>query len=39
MSKRRAISPETQLLKAIDRLLPFLLNMNTGGKTWSEHGV
>lgn len=32
-------SPETQLLKAIDRLLPFLLNLNTGGKTWSDHGV
>lgn len=32
-------SKETQLLKAIDRLLPFLLNLNTGGKTWSDHGV
>lgn len=32
-------SRETQLLKAIDRVLPFLLNLNTGGKTWSEHGV
>lgn len=32
-------STETQLLKAIDRLLPFLLNINTGGKTWSNHGV
>lgn len=32
-------SKETQLIKAIDRLLPFLLNLNTGGKTWSEHGV
>ncbi len=32
-------SPETQLLKAIDRLLPFLLNLNAEGKTWSEHGV
>lgn len=32
-------SKETQLLEAIDRLLPFLLNLNTGGKTWSEHGV
>lgn len=32
-------SPETELLKAIDRILPFLLNINTGGKTWSEHGV
>ncbi|AWT49802.1 phosphohydrolase [Psychrobacter sp. YP14] len=32
-------SAETQLLKAIDRLLPFLLNLNTQGKTWRDHGV
>lgn len=32
-------SRETQLLKVIDRILPFILNMNTGGKTWSDHGV
>ncbi len=32
-------SPETKLLKAIDRLLPFLLNIHTQGKTWNELGV
>ncbi|PNK61065.1 HD domain-containing protein [Psychrobacter sp. FDAARGOS_221] len=32
-------SRETQLLKVVDRILPFILNMNTGGKTWSDHGV
>ncbi|MDN3451996.1 MULTISPECIES: HD domain-containing protein [unclassified Psychrobacter] len=29
-------SKETQLLKVVDRLLPFLLNLNTNGKTWIE---
>jgi len=32
-------SKETQLLKVVDRLLPFLLNLNTEGKTWIELGV
>ena len=32
-------SKETQLLKVIDRLLPFLLNLNTEGQTWIELGV
>jgi len=32
-------SAETQLLKVVDRLLPFLLNLNTEGKTWRELGV
>lgn len=32
-------SAETQLLKVIDRLLPFLLNLNTQGKTWIELGI
>lgn len=32
-------SKETQLLKVVDRLLPFLLNLNTDGKTWSESEV
>ena len=32
-------SKETQLLKVVDRLLPFLLNLNTNGKTWIELGV
>ncbi|MGE6246490.1 HD domain-containing protein [Psychrobacter proteolyticus] len=32
-------SKESQLLRVIDRLLPFLLNLNTDGKTWIELGV
>ncbi|WP_019672173.1 HD domain-containing protein [Psychrobacter lutiphocae] len=32
-------SKETQLLKVVDRLLPFLLNLNTDGKTWRDHGI
>ncbi|WP_367108980.1 HD family hydrolase [uncultured Psychrobacter sp.] len=32
-------STETQLLKVVDRLLPFLLNLNTEGKTWIELGI
>ena len=32
-------SQETQLLKVVDRLLPFLLNLNTDGKTWIESNV
>lgn len=32
-------SKETQLLKVIDRLLPFLLNLNTEGKTWMDANV
>ncbi|KAA0931228.1 HD domain-containing protein [Psychrobacter sp. ANT_H59] len=32
-------SKETQLLKVVDRLLPFLLNLNTNGKTWIESNV
>lgn len=32
-------SKETQLLRVVDRLLPFLLNLNTEGKTWSESEV
>ncbi|MDN5565950.1 MAG: HD domain-containing protein [Psychrobacter sp.] len=32
-------SPETKLLKVIDRLLPFLHNINSEGKTWQELGV
>lgn len=31
--------PETKLLKVIDRLLPFLLNLNTEGRTWRDHAV
>ena len=32
-------SKETQLLKVVDRLLPFLLNLNTNGKTWTDSNV
>lgn len=32
-------SPETRLLKVVDRLLPFLLNVHCQGKTWRELGV
>jgi putative hydrolase of HD superfamily len=32
-------SKETQLLRVVDRLLPFLLNLNTEGKTWIEAKV
>ena len=32
-------SKETQLLKVVDRLLPFLMNLNTNGKTWTNSNV
>ena len=32
-------SIEAKLLKAVDRLLPFLLNITNDGKTWRELGV
>lgn len=32
-------SKETQLLRVVDRLLPFLLNLNTEGKTWMDANV
>ncbi|MFK8018960.1 MAG: HD family hydrolase [Pseudomonadales bacterium] len=32
-------SPETRLLKAVDRLLPFLHNIASQGKTWRELSV
>ncbi|MDX2373671.1 HD domain-containing protein [Psychrobacter sp. PP-21] len=32
-------SKESQLLRVVDRLLPFLLNLNTEGKTWVEAQV
>ena len=32
-------SPETKLLKVVDRLLPFLHNINSEGKTWQESNV
>ena len=32
-------SREAMLLKVVDRLLPFLLNINNDGKPWKEHSV
>ena len=32
-------SKEADLLRVVDRLLPFLLNLNTEGKTWIKLGV
>ncbi|HEC75390.1 MAG TPA: HD domain-containing protein [Methylophaga aminisulfidivorans] len=32
-------STEATLMKAVDRLLPFLLNISNEGKTWIESGV
>jgi len=32
-------SPESRWVKIIDRLLPFIMNMHTNGKTWLEQGV
>ncbi|WLP95566.1 HD family hydrolase [Psychrobacter sp. M13] len=32
-------SPETKLLKVVDRLLPFLHNINSEGRTWRESNV
>lgn len=32
-------SKEAELLRVVDRLLPFLLNLNTEGKTWIALGV
>jgi len=32
-------SPEARLVKVIDRLLPFLLNIHTRGRTWAESGI
>ena len=32
-------SKEAQLLRVVDRLLPFLLNLNTEGQTWVEAQV
>ena len=32
-------SPETKLIKVVDRLLPFLLNITTKGQTWTELNI
>nr|PMH64256.1 phosphohydrolase [Enterovibrio norvegicus] len=34
-----AQSPEAQFGKALDRLMPMLLNVNTNGQSWREHGI
>ncbi|HEY7883665.1 MAG TPA: HD domain-containing protein [Cellvibrionaceae bacterium] len=31
--------PEVKLLKVVDRLLPFMLNIATEGRAWREHGI
>ena len=30
---------ESQWVKVVDRLLPFMMNINTAGKTWIEQGI
>jgi len=30
---------ESQWVKVVDRLLPFMMNLNTQGRTWKEQGV
>ena len=32
-------SPEAQFVRALDRLLPILLNFTTSGKAWLQHGI
>ena len=32
-------SPEAKMAACIDRLMPLLHNMNTGGRSWREHGI
>ena len=32
-------SPEAQFVRALDRLLPILLNFTTGGRAWLQHGI
>lgn len=32
-------TPEAKLIKVVDRLLPFLLNIHTSGGAWSDHAV
>ena len=32
-------SIESQWVKVADRLMPFLMNLATGGKTWTEQGI
>ena len=37
--QENGISTETKLLKTVDRLLPFLHNISSRGKTWQELGI
>lgn len=37
--QQSADTPEARLLRIADRLLPFLHNLASEGKTWREHGV
>ena len=30
---------ESRWVKVVDRLLPFMMNLNTNGKTWKEQGI
>jgi putative hydrolase of HD superfamily len=32
-------SPEARFARALDRLMPLLHNLNTGGRTWRENGI
>lgn len=32
-------TPEARFAAALDRLIPILLNVNTEGKTWRDHGI
>lgn len=32
-------TPEARFAAALDRLIPILLNVNTEGQTWREHGI
>ncbi len=32
-------TPEAKLIKVVDRILPFLLNINTSGGAWTDRGV
>lgn len=37
--QENGVSTETRLLKTVDRLLPFLHNISSNGKTWKELGI
>jgi putative hydrolase of HD superfamily len=33
------VTRESRWVRVVDRLLPFMMNLNTDGKTWREHGI